>query len=120
MLAAPVSERPLEERPPGWLMVAKRRLADDPGVVSVERLAAECGLHRVHFSRSFTAHLGVRPSVFRRRSMVARALALTLIDGLPLAEAALAAGFADQAHLTRAVRGICGMPLGRLRALLAA
>ncbi|WP_275042848.1 helix-turn-helix domain-containing protein [Achromobacter xylosoxidans] len=35
--------------------------------------------------------------------------------GLPLAEAALAVGFADQAHLTRVFKLVYGSPPGVLR-----
>jgi AraC family transcriptional regulator len=103
---------------PSWLLSARERLLEAPGRTTIQDLAGQCGVHRVHFSRMFAYHFGLRPSVFRIRSMASRALMLTLTQDLSLAEGALEAGFADQAHLTRAVKSSCGLPLGALRTLL--
>ena len=40
-----------------------------------------------------------------------------IIAGAPLAEAAIAAGFADQSHMTRHFARTYGMPPGRFRTL---
>ena len=84
------------ERAPGWLLAARDRLLDDPAGITVESLARQCGVHRVHFSRMFKRHFGIRPSVFRIRSMVSHALMLTLTQDLSLAEGALEAGFSTR------------------------
>jgi AraC family transcriptional regulator len=103
---------------PAWLEEARRRLIEAPWRNPVGQLAADLGVHRVHLARAFGAHYGLSPRVFRLRSMVGHALRLALEEDLPLAEAAPAAGFADQSHMSRAVRATCGLPIGRLRSLL--
>jgi AraC-like DNA-binding protein len=65
-------------------------------------------LHR----RSLTA-FGYGPKTLARVLRLQRALALAW-DGVPFAETADLAGFADQAHLARDVRELAGMPLGEL------
>jgi len=103
---------------PAWLVEARARLQETPASTSLARLAREVGVHPVHLSRSFVRHFGRRPSIVRRDAMVGHALALALAQNEPLAACAQAAGFADQAHLTRAVRAVCGFPPARLRQLL--
>ena len=60
-----------------------------------------------HLARTFTAHYGLPPHryVTSRRVDVARGLLLT---GMPPAAVAVAAGFHDQAHLTRHFRRVLG------------
>jgi AraC-like DNA-binding protein len=73
---------------------------------------AVTGLDRYQFARQFHAVYGTSPyrySVMRRLD-VARGW---LRDGRPLAEAAIEAGFADQAHFTRTFKAACGMTPGR-------
>ncbi|MEV6669542.1 helix-turn-helix domain-containing protein [Streptomyces sp. NPDC051162] len=65
-------------------------------------------LHR----RSLTA-FGYGPKTLARVLRMQRALALAR-DGVPFAETAALAGFADQAHLARDVREMAGRPLGEL------
>ncbi|HXL93019.1 MAG TPA: AraC family transcriptional regulator [Streptosporangiaceae bacterium] len=73
---------------------------------------AVTGLDRYQFARQFRAVYGTSPyrySVMRRLD-VARGW---LRDARPLAETALEAGFADQAHFTRMFRAAFGMTPGR-------
>ncbi|CAL9384617.1 hypothetical protein SUDANB6_01132 [Streptomyces sp. enrichment culture] len=65
-------------------------------------------LHR----RSLAA-FGYGPKTLARVLRLQRALALAR-DGVPLAETAVRAGFADQAHLARDVRELTGLPPRRL------
>jgi AraC-like DNA-binding protein len=87
---------------------ARQRLdddpANDPGLAS---LAAEAGLSRFQLLRAFARELEMTPHAYlvQRRLRVARAL---LDAGQPIADAAAAAGFADQAHLTRLFRRCLG------------
>ena len=62
--------------------------------------------------RSFTATFGIAPHryVVGRRIDAARHL---LLDGVPLARAAVDAGFHDQAHMTRHFRRHVGVTPGR-------
>lgn len=114
----PARRTSVEGLPPSWLVSAREQLLDSPGGLSIESLARDRHVHRVHFARLFATHYGLSPSVFRLRSMVSHALALALSENLSLAEGALAAGFSDQAHLSRAVKAVCGLPTGALRRLL--
>jgi AraC-like DNA-binding protein len=77
------------------------------------------GLDRYQFARQFRAIYGTSPyrySVMRRVD-VARGW---LRDGRPVAETALEAGFADQAHFTRTFKTAFGMTPGRYMKLCAA
>jgi AraC-like DNA-binding protein len=88
-------------------------------VVPSGQVEAVTGLDRYQFARQFHAVYGTSPyrySVMRRLD-VARAW---LRDARPLAEAALEAGFADQAHFTRTFRAAFGMTPGRYVKLCAA
>jgi len=71
--------------------------------------------HPVHLVRSFTAAYGIAPHAYLigRRVDAARRL---LLDGHTGAEAAVAAGFYDQAHLTRMFRRYLGTTPGRYAA----
>ncbi len=87
-------------------------LASRPTVVQSGEVEAVTGLDRYQFARQFRAVNGTSPyrySVMRRLDMARRQLR----QARPLAEAALAAGFADQAHFTRAFKAAFGMTPGR-------
>jgi AraC family transcriptional regulator len=103
-------------RPPRWLPRAEEFLeARAHTLVSLRDVAAEVGVHPVYCARAFRRATG--------RTVSAHVQALRLLDagrrildeGRPLAEAALCAGFADQAHLTRACSRALGFTPGRLR-----
>jgi AraC-like DNA-binding protein len=68
--------------------------------VTLEDLAGECGLGRFRLLRDFARTTGLTPHAYllQRRTELARRL---IAAGTPLAEAAIAAGFADQSHMTR-------------------
>lgn len=79
-------------------------------------LEAAHGISRFAIAREFRAHFGVSPSRYvieRRLDHVRRRIAAG--DGL--AEAALAAGFSDQSHMTRHFRSANGLSPGRWRAV---
>ncbi len=86
-------------------------LLEDIGIAD---LAAEAGISRFHLARSFRKRYGLSPSEYRRqqRLRVARRL---IIAGAGLAEAAVAAGFVDQAHFTRQFKASYGVSPGRWR-----
>lgn len=104
---------------PGWLRRAAEQFADDP-LSEVGDVAAAHGIHRVQLSRAFQRHFGVSPSRYRLHCKAARAVRLMVEDGEAPASAAVAAGFADQAHFTRTAKSLAGIGPGRLRRLLAA
>ncbi len=82
-------------------------------------VAKVTGLDRYQFARQFRAVYGTSPyrySVMRRID----AARSRLRDGRPVAETALEAGFADQAHFTRTFKAGFGMTPGRYIKLCAA
>ena len=98
--------------PPAWLEAAREALAAE--LSAPPPLAARLGVHPVYLAQAFQARYGVTTRAFVRAHRVFHAMQL-VIDGTPLAEAASAVGFADQSHMTRAVRGERGEAPGRLR-----
>jgi len=79
-------------------------------------LAREVGVHPVHLAQSFRSRLETTPGGFVRAHRMFRAIEL-IRGGASLAAAAHAAGFADQSHMTRAIRRARGAPPGMLRRL---
>jgi AraC-like DNA-binding protein len=108
---------PARQAPP-WLEAAAERLAEGPAGLSISKLARHAGIHQAHFSRAFSRHFGLSPIMFRRRAMAAHALSTALSEGAGFADAAAAAGFTDQSHMSRAVVEACGLTPGRIRRLL--
>lgn len=100
--------------PPPWLGRVRELLHDTAGTASVETLAREAGVHRVHLARTFRDHVGVPVTVYARQLRL-EAARDHLAEGLPPARAAARAGFADQSHLTRAMRAAWGVTPGALR-----
>ena len=88
------------------------------GGVPLKDVAQECRLSVSHFSRAFRSSMGVAPHswLLTRRIEVAKQ---KLRDSrLPLAEVALACGFADQSHLTRVFTRMVGVSPGAWRRAL--
>lgn len=97
----------------------RERLADlAQPAPSLAELAALAGLSRFQLLRRFEAQQGLPPHAWllQRRTEAARGL---VARGLPLAEAAGAAGFADQSHMTREFARRYGFTPGQLRGALA-
>lgn len=88
--------------------------------LTVEAIAKGVGVHPLQLGRSFRKAYGCSPGEMVRRRRVARAEELLRRREMPLADIALACGFADQAQLTKAFRRITGLTPGRYRALLPA
>jgi AraC family transcriptional regulator len=83
--------------------------------MDIEDLAQVVALSRSHFSRAFKRSLGFSPMEYVVVRRVERAKAMISGTREPLAEVALACGFADQAHLNRRFRDIVGISPGRWR-----
>ncbi|MFI9344610.1 helix-turn-helix domain-containing protein [Streptomyces sp. NPDC052773] len=79
----------------------------------VAATADELGLGARTLHRRSLAAFGYGPKTLARVLRLQRALALARA-GVPYAETAARAGFADQAHLARDVKELTGVPLGRL------
>lgn len=91
-----------QERPEFGVAAGLRRLLDEHDTQPVTLAEAATVLDRsvAHLVRSFTAAFGVSPHAYLvgRRIEAARRL---LLEGMAPARVATAAGFYDQAHLTR-------------------
>jgi AraC family transcriptional regulator len=85
--------------------------------LTAQGIAAALGVPPLRLSRSFRRAFGCSPAEMVRRRRVARAEELLRARRLPLAEIALACGFADQAQLTKAFRRVTGFTPGRYRRL---
>jgi len=94
------STRTHEDASPG-LAAVRDALAETPATTpSLAALAALAGASRWQLLRHFRRAYGLSPHewLLQRRAERARGL---ITNGLPLADAATAAGFADQSHMTR-------------------
>ncbi|CAL9401456.1 helix-turn-helix domain-containing protein [Streptomyces sp. enrichment culture] len=79
----------------------------------VATTADELGLTARQLHRRSLAAFGYGPKTLARILRMRRALDLARA-GVPFAETAARAGYADQPHLARDVRDLTGLPLGRL------
>jgi AraC-like DNA-binding protein len=101
------------------MAVYRGMIEDDPGArFDLGRFAAASGVTRFQVIRDFKQVTGLTPSAFIRDRRV-RAAGRLIQRGETLANAAMAAGFADQSHLTRAFKLARGFTPGMLRRALA-
>ncbi|HTN97992.1 MAG TPA: AraC family transcriptional regulator [Nordella sp.] len=101
ILLAALRPRPAGEALPAVISQAREMIAADPAYpVTLAELARHCGLSKFQLLRGFCKATGLTPHAFlvQRRVALARRL---ITARMPLAEAALTAGFADQSHMTR-------------------
>ena len=89
--------------------------AETTRVVQSAELEAVTGLTRYDLARQFRAAVGTSP--YRYSLMRRLERARTLLHERALAEVALATGFADQAHFSRAFKAAFGVTPGRFRTL---
>jgi AraC-like DNA-binding protein len=83
--------------------------------VDLKHLASLAGLSRFQLLRAFRRETGMTPHVYLTDCRV-RAARRLLARGDEVADVALACGFADQSHLTRAFKARAGLTPGRFRA----
>jgi AraC-like DNA-binding protein/quercetin dioxygenase-like cupin family protein len=101
---------------PGWLRSVCERLDEClPEQPSLVEIAAEVGLHPAHVARAFRTHLGQSVGSYTRRRRLEWAAGELIASDTPLRTLALAAGFADQSHFTRAFKCFAGVSPGRYR-----
>ncbi|WP_406333779.1 helix-turn-helix domain-containing protein [Streptomyces sp. NBC_00203] len=104
-------ERAVDTDPPDPLLRGLVAALDHGRPVAA--VADELGLSARQLHRRSLAAFGYGPKMLARVLRLQRALSLAR-GGVPLAETAARAGFADQAHLARDVRELAGMPAGEL------
>jgi AraC family transcriptional regulator len=80
--------------------------------VTAKELSAVLRLGPSHFQRAFKKCFGVGPHAFVVERRLKRAQELMLATDEPLCEIALAAGFADQSHLTKTFHNAVGVTPG--------
>ncbi|MBH0236918.1 AraC family transcriptional regulator [Methylobrevis albus] len=101
---------------PWQLRRAQEMLADNlDKELSLLDIAEACGLSLSYFTRAFKASTGTTPHGWLQTCRVDKARGLLVSGDLPLAEIALACGFADQSHFTRIFRRQTGMGPGAWR-----
>jgi len=85
--------------------------------ISLEEMAAIAGLSKYHFLHLFSAVHGISPyaMLLNRRLQLARD---ALRKGMSIVDAALAAGFSDQSHLSRRFKSAFGITPGQYRKAL--
>lgn len=92
------------QRAPHWVKDAGSEIQHSPQACRIERLVEHSRVSRVHFSGMFRKHFGLRPVEYRTAHRLLQALRLLQHTQAPVAEIAHECGFADQSHLTRAIR----------------
>ena len=89
-----------------------RMAADLCEPVTLRTVAAAVGLSPFHAARLFTRHVGMPPHAWRNQLRLNRAAEM-LRRRIPVAEAAVACGYADQSHLTRHFKRAHGVAPGQ-------
>ncbi|HEX2219149.1 MAG TPA: AraC family transcriptional regulator [Gemmatimonadales bacterium] len=93
-----------------WLGETRDRLhADLAARPSLTELAGAVGVHPVTLARAFRRSFGCTVGEYLRRLRIERATEQLAGGDTPLAEIALAAGFADQSHFSNVFRRRTGM-----------
>lgn len=85
------------------------------GSLTLTEMAVECGLSPSHFARAFKQTTGEPPHRWLVQRRIARAQHLMLNSSLMLSQIALACGYADQSHLTKAFKSSMGLSPGAWR-----
>jgi AraC-like DNA-binding protein len=112
MLTENLVARPAESL--DWPDRLAAALRSDPST-SLEVWAEANGLHPGSLGRGFVQIFGVTPAFYRRAQRARRAIEALVRTDIPLSRLAFDCGFADQAHMTRAVAALGGAPPALLR-----
>ncbi len=97
-----------------WPDILAQSLIQDR-LESIARWADEHGLARETVSRGFRKAFGVSPTAFRAELRARAGWFKSVFTADRFADIAAEVGFADQAHMTRAVRALTGSPPGYWR-----
>jgi AraC-like DNA-binding protein len=99
-----------------WADSLAEALRADPAL-SLEQWAEDAGLHPGSLSRGFARVFGMSAVAYRLVQRTRRAIDALLRTEIPLSRLAIDCGFADQAHMTRAVTSVAKVPPAFLRNL---
>lgn len=103
-------------RGPRWLELADDYLRSNfCSSFTLGEVAAEAGVHPAHLARAFRQRHGCAVGEYVRRLRVAYACERLRSDNPNLADLALAAGFANQAHFSRVFKSVTGLTPGQYR-----
>jgi AraC-like DNA-binding protein len=94
--------------PPALVETALARILASQGRLGTRALASQLGAGERQIERAFREHVGLGPKRFARIARLGAARR-ALARGASQLEAALAAGFHDQAHLHRDARALTGL-----------
>lgn len=106
----------------GGLSAWQERTAKDmigahlDGALSLDEIAAGCGLSTGHFARAFRQTVGMPPHQWLLRRRIDRAKAVLASSASSLADVAVLCGFVDQSHFTRVFRKVTGATPGAWQA----
>ncbi|MCO6188561.1 AraC family transcriptional regulator [Rhizobium sp. L1K21] len=120
LLSRLIEHRSITERPavPRSIARARERIDDDPSApLKLEDLARISGISQFQLVRGFARLFGLTPHAYLVQQRLFRVRQL-INDGVGLAEAATAAGFADQSHMTRLFVRAYGLSPGRYAAAI--
>jgi AraC family transcriptional regulator len=103
-------------RGPEWMPRVEEYLrAHFADAIRLDDVAAAAGVHASHLNRTFRAHRGCSIGEQVRRLRVETASRMLIESKLPIAQIAVAAGFADQSHFSRVFARITGISPARYR-----
>jgi AraC family transcriptional regulator len=101
---------------PAWLQKAEDEIGQRYRTgLRLDDIADAIGVHRAHLCREFRRHCGCTMTQYAGRLRADLALEALIRSAEPLATLAARTGYADQAHLTRAIRRHFGTTPGILR-----
>ncbi len=113
---APAGHRSSGGLPPRVLRRVKEYIDSHLGEdLELHRLAQNAGMSLHHFARGFRVSAGVPPHQFVLQRRIRAACDLLTDTDYPIADIAIATGFADQSHLTRHFRRSLAVSPGAFR-----
>lgn len=77
--------------------------------ISVEDIAASCGLNRSYFGKIFHENMGKSPQEFLISYRMTKATELLKLTGLSIADIGNAVGYPNQLHFSRAFKNVYGV-----------
>lgn len=77
--------------------------------ISVEDIAASCGLNRSYFGKIFHENMGKTPQEFLISYRMTKATELLKLTGLSIADIGNAVGYPNQLHFSRAFKNVYGI-----------
>ena len=111
LLAEPNGSKP-SHMPQAVGLIVEQIHAEWDAPLVLDDFAETAGLSRFQTLRAFSQQMGITPHAYLVQLRLNRARGL-MLQGVSLAEAAIATGFTDQAHMTRAFARQFGLSPGR-------